>query len=132
MKSTEESNSPLESLPPFPHSQKSSLFVLKSMDKEQFISSDNIPEQLPPHLPDGFQELLPIRSPKSSKNQDFWSLLIPRAIIKLSFKLHTLTFPLLLFATLTLLLNSSILSFPATTEYPRLLPQSSGCWLEKS
>ena len=131
-KSTEESNSPPESSPPSLHSQKSSLSALKNTDKEQSISSVNIPEPPPQHLQDGFPEHLLTKSPKSSKNPDFWSLPIPRVIIKLSYKPHTSISPPLLSATLTLPSNSSILSSPATTESPKLLQLSSGCWQEKS
>ena len=129
---TEESNLPPELSPPSHHSLKLLLSVLKNMDKELSISLDNIPEPPPLLLPDGFLVLLPIKSPKSSKNPDFWLLLIPRVIIKLSSKLHMLTSPPLPFATLMLLSNSSISSFPATTESPKPLPLSSGCWQEKS
>jgi len=131
MKSSEESNSQPESSPLSLPSQKSSLFALNSMDKEQSTNLDNIPDALPPPHPDGFPELLPIKSPKSSNNPDSSLLLIPRVTTRLLLKhLMSISLPLLS-ATLTLLLSSSISLFLATIESLRPSPPFSGYWPEK-
>jgi len=61
IKSTEESNSPLESLHPSLLFLMLSSYVQRNTDKEQSINLDSIPDALPAHLPDGFQAHSPIR-----------------------------------------------------------------------
>jgi len=68
--------------------QKLLLSAQKNMDKELSINSGNILDALPALQQDGFPVLLPIKSPKNSKNQEFLLLLIPKLIIKLLLKLH--------------------------------------------
>ena len=127
IKSTEESNSQPESSPPSPLSQKSSLSAPKNMDREPSISSDNtLTPPHPPH-PDGSQELLPTRSPRSIKNLDSSSLPTPRATTRQSSKPHTSTSQPSHFATLTLPSSSLMSSSLATTEFPSQSPLSSGC-----
>lgn len=50
---------------------KSSLSVPRNMAKELSISLVNIPNVQLVHLQDGFLELLPINSPKSSNNPNY-------------------------------------------------------------
>ena len=132
MRFSKESSSQPESLPQSLHSPKLSLSALRSMDKEQSTNLDNTLDALPLLHPDGFPELLPIRSPKSSKNPGSSLLLTPRVTNKLLLKLPMSISQLLLSATLMLPLSSSISSFLAITESQKLLPLFSGFWQEKS
>ena len=92
IKHTTESNLLPESLPLSLIQLKSLLSVPKNMVRELFISLANILNVLPVHPQDGSLEHLPINSPKSSKNLNYWSLLILNPINKLLLKHHMLTY----------------------------------------
>merc|ERR1712072_1173544 len=73
-------------------------------------------DAFPPHLPDGPQELLPIKTPKNSWNQDSSSLPTQDPIDKPSSKLLTLTSHASPSAILIPPWNMLMLPSPATTE----------------
>ena len=131
MKPSEKLNSPQEWSLPSPTLLKSLSSAPSNTVKEPSTSSVNTPDVPPVHHQDGFQVPLPTSWPKSSKNQDFWSLLTQRATDKLLSRLHTLTFQPSLCATLTLHWTSLTSLFHATTEFQRPSLWFSGCWLEK-
>lgn len=131
MKSWRKLNWLPESLLLFLTSAMSSLSVPRISGKEPSTNSVNTLDALPAHQQDGFQVLLPIKSPKSSNNPESWLLLTLNQIDKPSLKLHMLTFPPLLSATQTLLLISLMLLSHAEIEKQNPLPWFSGSLQEK-
>jgi len=108
------------------------LFALDHMDKEPLLNTPNTPTLNQLHQPDGHQVPSPIKTPRNSKNQDYWLLLTQSLTDKPLLKPHTLTFQPLPFATLTVHYNMLTLLSHATTDQHNPSPWSSGSWLEKS